>query len=58
MKLEEAMPLNLPALSSPPLPAPPSFEECGVPADSARQVMIVSPLEVAMLLDWFEEDDD
>jgi hypothetical protein len=42
-----------------PLPVPPSYEECvaAEPVRHAKYDLVVSPLELALLFDWDEEDE-
>jgi hypothetical protein len=40
------------------VPAPPSYEQCVAAVVSPRADYVASPLAVAALFDWEEEDDD
>ncbi len=42
----------------PSLFVPPSYEECVVASKGPRADYVASPLDVAMLIDWDDEDDD
>lgn len=39
------------------LPIPPSYEQCVARAADPRAVYVASPLAVAALFDWDDEDD-
>jgi hypothetical protein len=40
------------------LPAPPSFEECAAEPAVPNADFVISPLDIAVLLDWVEEHDE
>jgi hypothetical protein len=39
------------------LPVPPSYEQCVVEPTGSRADYVASPLEMAALFDWDDEDD-
>jgi hypothetical protein len=53
--LMDTDPLNY---ERPSLFVPPSYEECVVASKGPRADYVASPLDVAMLIDWDDEDDD
>jgi len=40
------------------LPVPPSYQQCAALASGPRADCVISPLLVAALIDWLEEEDD